>query len=372
MKKALIVATIGGFICSFEKNDIKLLKNLGYQVFIACNTKGREKELEQLECNIIHLPIERNPLKRANLTSYRQLKDLIEKEKFDLIHCHTPVGGVLARMAGRKFRKSGTKVIYTAHGFHFFKGAPLANWLIYYPIERWLSRYTDVLVTINHEDYGRAKGFHAKRVEYIPGVGVNTKEFTPQKFSEKLKEKMRKELDIKEDTVILFSVGELSQRKNHKVIIQAMGTMKNENIKYLIAGTGPLEEEYSKLIKKLEIEDKVQLLGFRTDIKELCFMSDIFVHPSKREGLGIAALEGMSMGLPLISSNINGIMDYAIDGMTGFCCGANDIEGFRKAIYTLVHDLEFRQKCGKFNLEQVKKFDIQKTQEIMNSIYCKL
>lgn len=372
MKKALIIATIGGFICSFEKNDIKLLKNLEYEVYIACNTKGREEELEQLGCKIVHLPIERNPFKKQNVTSYHQLKALIEKEQFELIHCHTPVGGVLARMAGRKQRKTGTKIIYTAHGFHFFKGAPIVNWLIYYPVERWLSRYTDVLITINQEDYQRAKMFHAKKVEYIPGVGVDTEKFSSERFSKELRLKMREELSIKDNTVVLFSVGELSERKNHKVIIEAIGRIKSEDIKYLIAGTGPLEAEYNKLIKKFGIEDKVQLLGFRRDIKELCFMSDIFVHPSKREGLGIAALEGMAMGLPLISSNINGIMDYAIEGKTGFCCGVNDIEGYKEAICTLAHDLELRKKYGRFNLEQVKKFDIQNTQNIMKRIYCEL
>lgn len=372
MKKALIVATVGAFICSFEKNDIKLLKNLGYEVYIACNTKGREDELEQLGCKVIHLPIARNPIKKQNITSYRQLKMLMEKEKFDLIHCHTPVGGVLARMAAKKHRKTGTKVIYTAHGFHFFKGAPLLNWLIYYPIERWLSRYTDVLVTINHEDYERAKTFYSKEVKYIPGVGVDTRKFSPHNFSEKMKEKMREELNIKKDTIVLFSVGELSERKNHKVIIEAIGRLRNEDIKYIIAGTGPLEEAYSKLIQELGIEDKVQLLGFRRDVKELCFMSDFFVFPSLQEGLPVALMEAMAGGLSVVCSNIRGNVDLIQDGQGGFCCNVGDVEQFERAIYTLYNDSELRKKYGNFNLERVKQFDIKEIQEIMNRIYCEV
>lgn len=369
MKKALIVATIGGFICSFEKNDIKLLKNLGYQVFIACNTKGREKELEQLECNIIHLAIERNPLKKANLTSYRQLKDLIEKEKFDLIHCHTPVGGVLARMAGRKFRKSGTKVIYTAHGFHFFKGAPLANWLIYYPIERWLSRYTDVLVTINHEDYGRAKGFHAKSVEYVPGIGVDTEKFSPDSTVEKEKDRIYKEFGITQEDTVLLSVGELSARKNHRVIIEAASKLKNNNIKYLIVGEGPLKAEYQEMIKKLGLKNKVILTGFRRDIREICAVTDIFVFPSLQEGLPVALMEAMASGIPIVCSNIRGNTDLIDNGKGGYLVSPKDAEMFTRRIEQVIENPVQARKMAGYNLEVIKKFSVEEIRKKMNSIY---
>lgn len=369
MKKALIVATIGGFICSFEKNDIKLLKNLGYEVFIACNSKGREKELEKLECHIIHLPIARNPIKRENITSYKQLKALIEKEKFDLIHCHTPVGGVLARMAGRRFRKSGTKVIYTAHGFHFFKGAPLANWLIYYPIERWLSRYTDVLVTINHEDYKRAKGFHAKRVEYIPGIGVDIEKFSPDGVSDREKNKICEEFGISKNDTVLLSVGELSPRKNHRVIIEAAAKLKNSNMKYLIVGEGPLKEEYQEMIKKLGLENKVILTGFRRDIREICAATDIFVFPSLQEGLPVALMEAMASGLPIICSQIRGNTDLIEDGKGGYLVPPKNIEMFAKRIEQVMENPEQARKMARYNMEIMKEFSVEKVEQKMNRIY---
>lgn len=369
MKKALIVATIGGFICSFEKNDIKLLKNLGYEVFIACNTKGREKELKQLECNIVHLPIARNPMKQQNLESYKKLKALMEKEEFHLIHCHTPVGGVLARMAGRKYRKTGTKVIYTAHGFHFFKGAPLENWLIYYPIEKWLSRYTDVQITINHEDYERAKGFHAKRVEYVPGIGVDTEKFSPDSVTLQEKNRVYEEFGIcKEDTVLL-SVGELSARKNHRVIIEAISRIKDKNIKYLIVGEGPLKEEYREIIEKSNLKNEVILTGFRKDVREICAVTDIFVFPSLQEGLPVALMEAMASGLPIVCSNIRGNTDLIEDGKGGYLVPPKDVEMFAERIEKMIINSEDTKKMAEYNIDVMKKFCIQEIRQAMNNIY---
>lgn len=369
MKKALIVATVGAFICSFEKNDIKLLKNLGYEVYIACNTKGREDELEQLGCKVIHLPIARNPIKKQNIISYQQLKMLMKKEKFDLLHCHTPVGGVLARMAAKKHRKTGTKVIYTAHGFHFFKGAPLANWLIYYPIERWFSRYTDVLVTINHEDYARAKTFHAKKVEYIPGVGLDTEKIFNAIIDSK---DIRTKIGIPDKAFVIISVGELNKNKNHEIIIRALGEIKSENIYYVVCGCGDKKEYLERLSCQLGIEKNVKLLGFRKDVIELCKAADVFAFPSLREGLGLAALEAMASGLPLITSNIHGINDYSIDGVTGYKCSRHCVSEYSMAIEKLALNEEQRKICGRFNLEHVKKFDIKKTEKSMCDIYSKL
>lgn len=366
MKKALIVATVGGFICSFEKNNIRLLKNLGYEVFIACNIKGREEELAQLGCHIFHLPIERSPFKKKNVISYQQLKALIEREKFDLVHCHTPVGGVLARMASRKYRKTGTKVIYTAHGFHFFKGAPLVNWIIYYPIERWLSRYTDVLVTINNEDNERAKTFHAKKVEYIPGVGVDLEKFKP---INSCRNELRKEFGILEDDIVLLSVGELIKRKNHKIIIEALGEIENKKVKYLICGQGTLKTKLQQLAEYCGISDRVYFGGFRKDIVNMCLMSDIFVFPSLQEGLPVALMEAMACGLPVICSDIRGNNELVIQGKGGKRVNANDSYAFAHEIQTLVSSLERREQYGNFNQKHIKSFGKDKVNKIMERIY---
>lgn len=369
MKKALIVATVGGFICSFEKNDIKLLKKLGYEVYIACNTSGREEELEQLGCKIIDLPIARNPFKKQNITSYRKLKSLMKKKEFALVHCHTPVGGVLARMVAQKYRKTGTKVIYTAHGFHFFKGAPIINWLIYYPVERWFSRYTDVLVTINHEDYGRAKTFYAKKVEYIPGVGVDMEKFAPDSVPLKKQKQLCQEFGINGEDVVLLSVGELSQRKNQKVIIEAISKLNNQNIKYLLVGEGPLKEEYQALIQKLHLEKQVILTGFRKDIKEICAITNLFVFPSLQEGLPVALMEAMACEIPVVCSQIRGNVDLIEEGKGGFLVPPTNSEMFAKKIKEVIEAPVLAKEMAVCNRERMKMFSIQKIKEKMLRIY---
>lgn len=369
MKKALIVATIGGFICAFEKNDIKLLKNLGYEVFVACNTEGREEELRQLGCKIVHLPIARNPLKKQNIKSYQLLKKLMEKEKFDLVHCHTPVGGVLARLVAKNHRKIGTKVIYTAHGFHFFKGASLINWLVYYPIEKWLSRYTDLLITINHEDFERAKTFNAKKIEYIPGVGVDIEKFSCKTISASKKEKLSKEFEIKKGDVVLLSVGELSSRKNQRVIIEAVSKLKQKNIKYLIVGEGVLKEEYLSLIHKYQLEKQVVLTGYRNDINDICALADVFVFPSLQEGLPVALMEAMACGLPVICSDIRGNNDLIVSEASGCRVKALDISRYAEEIEKFVNDKEKIEQCGKYNRDHIKNYSVDIVSAKMKKIY---
>ena len=214
--KALVVASIANFITGFEINDIKILTDLGYEVHCATNyNDAREERLNRLsELHVINHQIDfnRSPLNKGNINAYKQLKALFAQENFDIVHCHTPIGGVLSRLIGAKYRRHGLKMIYTAHGFHFFKGAPLKNWVMFYPIEKFLSRFTDILITINKEDYNRAlKRFHAKKVQYIPGVGLDTKKF---EICEVDKDAKREGLGIAEKDFVFLSVGELQDRKN--------------------------------------------------------------------------------------------------------------------------------------------------------------
>ena len=298
-----------------------------------------------------------------HMKSYKQLDYLMKKRKYDFIHCHTPIAGAIARLVAHK---NNIKVIYTAHGFHFFKGAPIQNWVLYYPIEKFLAKYTDILITINKEDYCRAKTFKAKKVEYIPGVGVDIEKFKNCKVDV---DKKKEELGIPKDAKILLSVGELSKRKNHEVVIKALSLIKNKNLVYIIAGSGGLKEQYIKLSKKLELDHQIILLGNRTDIPELCKISDIFIHPSIREGLGIAPLEAMASGLPLISSNVNGIKDYAKNGITGYCIKPNDVHGLASAIIKLITSPELSEKYSHNNSKECVKFGINNTSNIMKYIY---
>ena len=313
-----MTATVPSMIGQFNMQNIKILLNMGYEVDVACNFKDRsvwtdekeaafEKQLSELHVRKIQIEYARSPYHVLKLIkSYLELKALIQKEGYTGLHCHTPVAAAVTRLAAKK-AGIGTKVIYTAHGFHFYKGAPLHNWLIYYPIEKWLSKYTDVLITINKEDYQRAKKkFHAKKTVKIPGVGVDTDKFAPCKVDIKIK---RAELGVEEKDFLLLSVSEWSARKNLKIVIDALRKMKSEgileHIVYLVIGKGEMQNVFEQLIKQFDLEDHVRLLGFSADIDELCETVDCFVYLDTREGLGIAALEAMAAELPLIFLNAN-------------------------------------------------------------------
>ena len=370
MKKVLVVATVVKLhIMVFHIPYLEWLKKNGYEVHVAARNDYDNKE----ECNIpfcdkfYDLPFERSPLRKNNYYVYKKLKDIINKNEYDLIHCHTPVGGALGRLAAIEGRKHGTKSFYTAHGFHFYNGAPLINWLVYYPVEKWLARYTDTLITINKEDYDRAKRkFKAKRVEYIPSVGLDIDRFKNVVVDRRDK---RQELSLPEDAFVILSVGELNKNKNHEVIIRAIAKIDNPDIHYVICGKGPLESYLNKLVAELGVGKNVHLLGFRLDIPEICKISDLFAFPSYREGLGMAALEAMACGLPLITSNVHGIVDYSIDGETGYNCSPTDVDSFSKYIKTLYLDIDKRNQMAAKNIEAVKKFNQFNVLNLMEQIY---
>ena len=370
MKKALFVATVGSFL-GFERNDIKILQNMGCEVHIAANISLSDFQADGIICHQVDFA--RTPWAKTNLNAYKQLKKLFNETHFDIVHCHTPMGGVLGRLVAKKYRKADTKVIYTAHGFHFFKGAPLKNWLLYYPVEWLCAFWTDELITINKEDYARAqKHMHAKHVTYIPGVGVDLNKFSPKSPDENAKKNKLHELGIDDDKFILLSVGELQSRKNHIVVINALSELKIPKIVYLIAGAGELHDHYQEIIDKNGMSDNIKLLGYRTNISELCEIADCFVHPSVREGLGIAPLEAMACGLPLISADINGIKDYTEDGVTGCCVNPHSIEEMKNAILEMYEDKAFRDECGKNNVRAVKAFSIENTGNIMRNLYVQI
>lgn len=368
-KKVLIVATVQSHIAQFHKPYIKQLQMMGYEVHIAGKNNLREKNGLKLEepDKCIPIDFERNPFSLSNLDCAKQLRKLIDKELYGLVICNTPIIGVYTRIICRKRRKyNGIKVMYIAHGFHFYKGSSLKNWLLYFPIEWALAPLTDVIVTINKEDYNLAKKwFKAKQVEYITGIGVDTDKYRLANKSDTI----RSELGIPEESIFLFSIGELYPRKNHKVIINALGKLKREDLYYVICGNGILYEELQDLCKKNNIQDKVVFAGYRTDIPVILKSADIFCFPSVREGLGLAGIEAMSSGLPLITSNITGINDYMVQGKTGFVCSPHYVEQFANAIELLADNETLRQQIGLHNLEASKKFDVENSLKIMKDIF---
>lgn len=367
MKKALIVASIGNFF-RFEINDIRILQQLGYEVDCASNFNDYNNVLEDLNINKIQIPFKRSPLNKQNLDAYRKLKQIIYNEDYSIVHCHTPIGGVVARLAARKLRKQNKlKVLYTAHGFHFYKGAPLKNWILFYPIEKWLSRYTDVLITINQEDYKRAKEhLKAQTIKYIPGVGVDIEKFSSYSNNREL---FRTNLGLKSEDFAILSVGEINNNKNQQVIVKALSKLNNKNIHYFIVGKGNKKDVLLNLVNELKLKDNVHFLGYRKDIAQINYSCDLFAFPSKREGLGLASIEAMATGLPIITSNVHGINDYSIDGITGLKCNCCDVDEFSKSILKFYLDMEFRKKCSENCKSEAKRFDVKIVNQIMKEIY---
>lgn len=318
-----MLASVASMIDQFNMPNIALLQKLGYEVDVACNfiegntcSDERVAELKQklqdMHVRCYQIDFARNIKHMGqNMRALRQVESLMKQNRYAFCHCHSPIGGVVARIAGHRTK---TKVIYTAHGFHFYQGAPLVNWLVYYPVEKVLSYWTDVLITINHEDYARAKKkFHAKKTYYLPGIGIDLEKFHVGNAEDI--EKKRQEMGLHPKDIFLLSVGELSGRKNHVVVIEAVNHLVQNypQLKYFICGQGEKKQELQQLIRDYHLENHVKLLGFRTDVAELCQAADVFVFPSKQEGLPVALMEAMACGVPVVCSRIRGNTDLVED-----------------------------------------------------------
>lgn len=350
-KKVLFTATVvKTHINVFHLPYLKWFKEQGYEVHVAAKNDFINEPCIIPNCDKYYdIKFARFPFSKANINAYKDLKKLIQENNYDIIHCHTPVAGVLTRLAAKNSKN--TTVIYTAHGFHFFKGAPLINWLIYYPIERFCARYTDKLITINKEDYKRAKRFSLRKngkVYYVPGVGIDLEKVQNSKVDIQQK---KAELGIPENIPVLLSVGELIKRKNHETVLKELSQIKDRNFIYLICGRGILKEHLQNLTTQLGLENKVKFLGFRKDITEICKTADLFIFPSYQEGLPVALMEAMAAGLPVIASNVRGNRDL-IDKENLF--KPNDVKTLTSLIEKRLDEIEKNglKKITYTNLEQ--------------------
>ncbi len=380
MKKILIITTIGGFLPQFEMNDVKLLMEQGYEIHYATNFTNpvyelNLKELEEMGIRLHPVDIQKSPLHiRQNIRALRELCAIIKTEEIRVLHCHNPMGGVLGRLAAMTMQAAVRPyVIYTAHGFHFYKGAPLLNWLLFYPAEFFLAGYTDCIVTINREDHVRARSFlrrrrihRLKKVYRIPGVGVCTSRFAPD---EKVRRQVRKELELGENIFYILSVGELNHNKNHEAVIRALARLRDPDIFYGICGKGYRREYLEGLARKLGVARQVRFFGFRNDIPRMLQGADCFVFPSKREGLGIAALEAMAAGLPMITSDCRGTREYMEDGITGYVCHSNSPEEYGELIRQMKEEPDRRREMSIFCRSRAREFDLKRTDGIMRQVY---
>jgi glycosyltransferase EpsD len=372
-EKVLFVANVRVHFL-FHMPYMKYLKEKGYEVHACANGADFSGEEPLPACDLFFdLPIARKPFSAVNIKAYAELKRLIENGGYRLVSCHTPVGGVLARLAARKSRKRGTSVMYMAHGFYFYNGAPLVNWLLYYPIEKLCARMTDELVTINAEDCDRAlRKLRARRTWRFRGVGIDVARFRDAKPD---KAAMRAALGIPRDAILLISVGELSKRKNHEVIIKALAKIRADarraapDIRCLIIGSGPLRERLERLAATLSADDAVIFAGAKRDVENYYAISDILCFPSFMEGLPTVVCEAMAAGLPVLCSAIRGNADLIEQGKGGVLLRPDDADGFAEAICRLASDAALRAAMGAVNLRNIQKYDIGETLKEMDGIF---
>lgn len=373
MKKALIVTNLIGFV-SFLKSDISLLINKGYQVSIIANglIAPNEALVEALKNQGVafnHIGFSsKKPFAKENLRAYKELKKIIKAEKYDLIHCHTPIVGFYARLAARKLRRKGTKVVYTTHGLAFTNISPKKEWLKYYWFEKIASIFTDTIITINKEDFQNAKRLWCKDVRYINGVGVDTARY---RYVDIDTSDYKKQLGIPTDKIIVLSVGELSKRKNHQIIIKALAKLPNKSdYAFVICGREVGGSGFAEMLKDLakQYEIDLYLLGHRGDIPAVMHCSDIGAIPSTREGLGLAGIQSLCAGVPLVGTAVQGIKDYIFDGKTGFLCSPYDENAYAEAIVKL-SDKKLRESMREACYETAEKFDIKISRSQMEEIY---
>lgn len=376
--KVMIFASVASMVDLFNRDNIDMLMELGYEVTVACNfregsvyspdkAKQFEKELRIMGCDTIHVPVPRSASDIAGMVRTVQiLRDDMHKKHYSIVHCQSPIGGVLARIAAYPFRKEGTKVIYFAHGFHFYTGAPEMNWLIYYNIEKICARFTDVLLTLNKEDYKRAKRHFDTDVRYIPGAGIDILGIIDCVPDIRMK---RNELNIPAGKRIIISVCELSYRKNCETMIRAFVKAGREDAVLLMCGIGAQMDMLKELVEREGVSDRVIFAGFRDDIIELLKISDMFMFTSRQEGLPVALMQAMACKLPVLCSRIRGNVDLIKDTEGGYMYDCEDVDGFAEGISRILDDKEMAARMGERNFSNISGYDREIVNNIMKKIY---
>ncbi|MBZ4669173.1 MAG: hypothetical protein PWP07_1764 [Epulopiscium sp.] len=370
MKKILLIASVDFHFTSFHIPYIEYFQQRGAEVHIAARSGERTKELESMGVIFHSIDFSRSPYSPKLFRAFAELKNLMEKERFDLVHVHTPVASFLGRFVAKMTKTE--PVLYTAHGFHFYKGAPILNWLIYYPMEKMAARWTHGLITINREDYERGKSFHLKRKDglfYVHGVGLSLENYSvPQNFD---KEAQKEAMGFKESDQLLVCVGEFTKNKNQRQIIHAMQEVLkiDPSIHLLLVGRGEEEEHLKSWVEKLNISKNIHFLGYRRDIPGILWAGDAFILTSKREGLPRAVMEAMAAGLPIIATDIRGNKDLITHGEEGYLVPIGDIEKTKEAILKIMKDSEQVKEMRHKVKEKIKTYSIENTLLEMDKIY---
>jgi glycosyltransferase EpsD len=370
MRKVLVVAHLGRHFRIFGQSDYKILIDMGFEVHIAANFNAEIDNFDDKDVIKHQVDFIRNPFHPSNLKAHNQLKKIFDNIHFDIIHCQSPSGGAITRLAAIKTRRRGSKVLYTVHGLHFFEGAPIINWILYFNIEKILGRLTDTIITMNDEDFKSAQNkLKIKNVERINGVGIDLNRFLPQTTEKK--NEIREKYKYSNDDFILIYVGELSYRKHQDLLIDAIHIIKPKisNVKLLLVGNGVLVNDYTERVEKLGLQNNIHFLGYRKDIVNLMLLSDVAVSSSRQEGLPLNVMEAMATALPIIVSDCRGNRDLIFDNVNGLVVKGDDPHRFADAIEKLYQSHELRYEFGLKNEELVKVNSVESTMKDMKRIY---
>lgn len=368
-KKVLFTASIAKHLLRFHLPYLQWFKDEGYEVHIACEG-DEEVPFADKKWTV---PFIRSPFSIGHTRAYKILKEIIDNENYSLIHCHTPMASIVTRLAAKDARNSGTKVLYTAHGFHFYNGAPTVNWLTYYPVEIITSAYADAIITINKEDFDRisTKGNQKTNYFLIPGIGVDKKKFNT--VNKEDKNKLREEKEFSKEDFIVVYAAEFIDRKNHEFLIKAIANHKEEfsNLKILFCGRGQLKDKMELMVKERKLESVIFFMGFRNDVDELFKMADLGISSSKQEGLGLNLVEEMMCGLPVLATQDRGHKEIIYFGENGYLFEQENEKEFISFLKQLYNNTELREKMGKKAFEVSNKFEITNSLKEMAIIYNK-
>jgi len=366
-KKVMMIATTDNMIWQFLIPHIKHLQENGNIVECVCAKTGFwfDELKDKYGFTMHEINFARNPFKPANIKAYKKLKQLQKQNKYDLIYCQQPVGGMMGRLIGKKFK---IPVIYTAHGFHFYKGCSFMAKLVYKTVEKWLSKYTDILITINEEDFEAAKKMKAKHVFKINGIGIDENKFKVEEFDKK---EFKNKLGLNDQDKVILTVSEVNKNKNYITMLKVIQNLvkKDENIKFVSCGTGVWTEKIHSFAKELGIEQNCIFLGYRKDIAKIMQISDIFIHASFREGLTLSVMEAMNFGLPCVVSNVRGNRDLVVEGKGGFVVEPEDVDNFVEKITLLLKNQGMYNNFVSFNVQESKKYLVSEVKKQLEEIY---
>ena len=370
MKKVLYVATVASHICQFHLPYLEFLQSRGVCIHVAARNNLAEKNGLQLKFfdEYFDVPFERSPKSKRNIRAYKKLVKIISENQYDLIVCNTPMGSILTRLAARKSRKAGTKVIYIAHGFHFYEGAPKKNWIVFYPIEKIFARLCDMVITINEEDYKLAKSKFKTEVRHIHGIGVSEERY--HSVDDETNKTLRENLNLSSNDFAILCTGELNKNKNQEQLIKSAARLvdKIPSLKILLAGNGPNEQNLRELIKDLRLENVVTLLGYRTDLETITPVVDLVVSCSKREGMPLNIIEAMLCKKPIVATFNRGHNELIKDGESGYLVFSDNVEDMSDRIYKLYSDKKKISDFGNCGYNLAQKYTVDFVKEEIKDI----